>query len=277
MAASTGYVEDRDIYSRALCRSMRLHLYMPPGYDEFSMRYPVVYLLHPWGEDERYWTAVLRLHEVADRLINAGTVPPFLGVMPQGDKSFFVNAEDPGGDFGMIVELAPDFYEGALDGYGDYGDYVLGDVIPNVERLYRTRAGRAGRAIGGLGMGGSGAAVLAFTHPQVFGAVGIHGPMLFSEGQLGPPWIFGFGDADAFARRDPVHLAGWLKRGDGLRIYIDCGADGEGVSSALTADLHYALVGRDIPHTYLCRPGGHDADYWRANLAQYLGFYVAGW
>jgi enterochelin esterase-like enzyme len=277
MASVKGCIKDRTIHSRALCKPMRLRLYLPPYYGEFDVRYPVVYLLHPWGEDEHYWTDELRFHQVADHLINAGTIPPFIAVMPQGDKSFFVNAEDPGGDFSMIVRLAPDFYAGALDGYGDYADYILQDVIPAVERTEQTRTDRAGRVIGGVSMGGAGAAVLAFTHPRHFGAVGIHSPFLFTAERLGPPWIFGLGDEEAFARLDPVHLAKRLSPGDALRIHVDCGADDEMGMSAPTADLHYALVERDVPHAYVSLPGRHNADYWRANLAQYLGFYAAGW
>lgn len=254
---------------------MRLHIYLPPHYGEFGMRYPVVYLLHPWGQNERYWTEHLRLHEVADRLIRAGAVPPFIAVMPQGDKSFFINAADPGGDYSPILRLDPDFFQGALEGYGDYGDYILEDVIPAVERLYRTRTDRAGRVIGGISMGGAGSAALAFTHPEAFGAVGIHSPALFGDGQLGPPWIFGLGDEEAFARRDPIHLARALSPAARLRIYLDCGQEDD--MSDLTAELHYALVERNVEHIYASRPGGHNGKYWREHLAEYLGFYAAGW
>jgi enterochelin esterase-like enzyme len=255
-----GRLEDHTIHSRALARSMRLHVYLPPRYGEFTMRYPVVYLLHPWGADEHYWTERLGLPEVADRLIHAGAVPPFIAVMPQGDKSFYVNAEDLGGDYSPIVRLDPEFFEGALEGYGDYGDYLLEDVIPTAERLYDTRTDRS---------------VLAFSYPKEFGAVGIHSPALFGAGRLGPPWIFGLGDEAAFARVDPIQIAGSLTPADGLRIYLDCGQEDD--LCELVGDLHYALAVRGIEHVYHVRPGGHHSDYWRAHLAEYIGFYAAGW
>lgn len=275
MAASAGSLIDCVLHSRALCRFMRLHLYLPPGYDEGHGHYPVVYLLHPWGEDEHYWTAVLRVHEVADRLIAAGTLPPFIAAMPQGDKSFFINAADPGGDFSMVQRLDPDFFAGALEGYGDYGDYVLEDVIPYVERTFRARRGRSARAIAGISMGGTGAAVLAFTHPQMFSAVGIHSPALFSDQRLGPPWIFGLGDEEAFAERDPVHLARRLKPHISPRILLDCGQQDEFMLSV--EELRWTLIERSIHHTFITGPGGHSPDYWQAHLAEYLGFYAAGW
>ncbi|MCC6905817.1 MAG: esterase family protein, partial [Anaerolineae bacterium] len=58
-------------------------------------------------------------------------------------------------------------------------------------------------------------------------------------------------------------------------IYLDCGLDDERAWRA--ADLHAALKARHIPHTYTCRPGQYGPDYWRANLAEYIGFYAAGW
>lgn len=271
----TGRLIDRTIRSRALVKTMRLRLYLPPRYGELAIRYPVVYLLHPWGMDECYFSEALHLHELADRLIRTGALPPFIAVMPQGDKSYFINAEDPGGDFSMVTRLDPVYFDGALDGYGDYGDYLLQDVVGFVERQYDVRSDRAGRVIAGISMGATGAAVLAFTHPHLFGAVGIHSPALFDQTRLGPPWIFGLGDPLAFARRDPVQLAGDLPERTSLSVYLDCGQQDEFDEPA--AELHRALVERDIQHTYISRPGGHSFDYWEAHLAEYLGFYAAGW
>ena len=90
-----GQIKDQTIPSRAVGRPMRVQVYLPPRYDDFNMRYPLVILLHPWGEDETFWTACLNLHELADHLINTGSVPPFIAAMPQGDKSFFIDAANP--------------------------------------------------------------------------------------------------------------------------------------------------------------------------------------
>jgi enterochelin esterase-like enzyme len=275
MSRATGRLVDEVIQSKAVGKPMRLHIYLPPYYGEFGMRYPVIYLLHHWGSDEWYWTTRLGLFNVAEHLIGAGTVRPFMVVMPQGDKSFFINAEDPGGDFSPLLKMDPAFFKDALEGYGDYGDYLLNEVITHIDQGYETRAERAGRAIGGISMGGTGAAVLAFTHPELFSAVGIHSPVLFSERRLGPPWIFGLGDPVAFAQRDPIHLTGLLGPNTGLRLFLDCGQDDD--LADLSEQLHSALTQAGVTHTYVSRPGKHNDDYWRANLAQYLGFYAAGW
>ncbi len=275
MPRVSGSPIEQTIQSRVLQKPMRLFLYLPPYYGEFKMRYPVVYLLHPWNRNERYFEERLGLKEVADRLIYAGVLPPFVAVMPQGDKSFFINAANPGGDFSMVVQFDPKFFEGALEGFGDYGDYILDDVLPAIERHYEVRTDRAGRVIAGISMGGAGAAVLAFTNPDLFGGVGIHSPALFTSQRLGPPWIFGLADEEAFARRDPIHLAQHLDPRSELRIYLDCGQEDELAEPA--ALLHRVLEERGIQHTYISRPGGHNGEYWRAHFPEYLGFYAAGW
>ena len=269
-----GEIIDHTINSMALIKPMRIRVYLPPGYDKHS-KYPTVYLLHPWGPDERYWTDSLGVHEAADRLINGRAVPPFVALMPQGDKSFWINAEDPGGDFSLMQRLDPEFFTGALEGYGDYADYILRDVIGFAERTYALQTDRRGRMIAGISMGGAGAAVLAFRNPTVFGGVGIHSPAIYSDAYAAPPWIYGLGDEEAFRKRDPVHLAARFPAEPPLRIYIDCGTEDD--LSHPTAALSGALRGRGIEHVYRSRPGGHRWDYWKQHLAEYLGFYAGGW
>jgi enterochelin esterase-like enzyme len=264
-----------EITSRALRKSMQAQLYLPPYYGQFKMRYPVVYLLHPWGCNERYHLDSLKLRETADHLINAGTIPPFIAVMPQGDKSFFINASDPPDDYSSIIKSDPEHFKGALEGYGRYGDYLLDEVIPLIEKTYEVRTDRSGRVIAGFSMGATGAGILAFTYPSMFAAVGIHSPTLFDDLHLGPPWIFGLGDQEAFARRDPICLAKQLPPDTGLNIYLDCGVDDD--LSEAADELHWALLQRRIAHTYVSRPGGHGQAYWQLHLAEYLGFYAGGW
>ena len=270
-----GRLTDLTFRSHALLRPMRLRAYLPPDYEEAREPLPTVYLLHPWGQDERWWTDVMRFHQAADHLITMGALPPFVAVMPQGDKSFFINAANPGGDYQMLVDFDPDHYAGALDGFGDYGDYLLRDVLDAAERRFPLRRDRRGRVIAGVSMGGAGAAVLAFTRPDLFCGAGIHSPALFDETQLGPPWLFGLGDPRAFAERDPVQLAGRLDPRAGLRIYLDCGQQDD--LATRTEALHDALAARRVQHTYVSRPGSHTLPYWQAHLAEYLGFYAAGW
>jgi len=262
--------------SAILGRAMRFQVYTPPGYEDSQAAYPVLYLLHRWGSDEREWTERLRVHEVADRLISRGDVPPFLIVMPQGHKSFFLNAAAPQGDYSAILESDPVFFKDALTGCGNYEDYLLEEVIPHVEATYRVLADREHRAIGGVSMGGHGALTLALRHPDLFSTVGAHSPALFEE-SFYPPWLYG--DLAGFAERDPVHLASSRQWAAGrvplLRVYLDCGS--EDVLLPRVEVLHRALLEHGLAHEYHLYPGGHNSSYWRLHLEEYLRFYAAGW
>ena len=76
--------------SAALAGPMRFSIYLPPAYhapQEAHRHYPVVYLLHGVGDDERAWPAFGRVEETLDRMIAAGDLPPFIVVMPNGARS----------------------------------------------------------------------------------------------------------------------------------------------------------------------------------------------
>lgn len=272
--------------SAILGRAMRFQVYTPPGYEKDDASYPVLYLLHRWGADERQWTDRLHVHEVADRLISCGELPPFLIVMPQGHKSFFLNAAAPHGDYSALQESEPELLDGALAGCGNYEDYFLEEVIPHVEAAYRVLTDRKHRAIGGVSMGGHGALTLALRHPDLFGAAGAHSPTLFDE-SFYPPWLFG--DAAGFAERDPAHLAANLSPhspsliGEGkrerliapLRLYLDCGCDDELVPRIEA--LHHTFLAHGLAHEYHLQPGDHSPNYWQRHIEEYLRFYTAEW
>lgn len=275
MAASE--IHDHLIPSNAVGQTMRVRVVTPPDYDP-SRRYPVVYLLHLWGRDERYWTDRLSAHLKLEEGVAAGTLPPMILAMPQGDKSFYLNAADPPGvDWaGSLYFGTSEFFHRALELYGNYGDYLLKEAIPFVEQTYPVRTDRAGRAIGGLSQGAAGAAVHAFTDPARFCAVGIHSPALFGDDFPGPPWIFGLNDPTAFALRDPASVATrYVTSFNQPRIWLDCGWDDP--MRERVDHLHRTLCGLNVAHDYHMRPGGHDGTYWRERVGDYLAFYAREW
>ncbi|MGF1504847.1 MAG: alpha/beta hydrolase [Anaerolineae bacterium] len=266
---------DRTLRSRALLKPMRVRVYLPPGFSTDGL-YPVIYLLHPWGADERYWDETLHLPQLADTLIDIGVIPPFVAVMPQGDKSYFINAANPQGDFDQLVSGSPDQFAGALEGCGDYGDYLLEDVIGWVEATFPVRTEPEGRVLAGIAMGGAGAGVLAFSRPRMFGTVAMHSPDLIVEPHFGPPWIFGLNDPLAFAARSPIALAENLSGTAGMRIALDHGCD-DPYSQPGAALLHEALLDQGITHRFHVNAGTHSTGYWAAHLGEYIGYYTAAW
>jgi enterochelin esterase-like enzyme len=223
-------------------------LYLPPGYDGATARYPVLYLLHGIGGHYSEWAAY-GLLEAAERLIASGRIEPIIIVLAQGDESYFANHPVPGG--------------------ARWGDYLAHDLVAHIDATYRTVAGREARGVGGLSMGGFGALHLAFAYPEVFGVVGAHSPSLRTHGEA--PWYLG--DPLAYARLDPMQLARAIDPARAPRIWIDVGVADEW--AVRTSTLKDDLRARGIRPEYRETAGGHDAAYWRQNAGSYLRFYAA--
>jgi S-formylglutathione hydrolase FrmB len=128
-------------------------VYLPPGYAESELRYPVVYLLHGFAGDPRQWTERFALRAAMDSLIAAGAARPMIVVAPDGGNAF-------GGSFYANSPAT-----------GRWGDFVARDLVRHVDRRYRTVRRPSARGIGGWSMGGYGALRLATEHPETFGAV----------------------------------------------------------------------------------------------------------
>jgi S-formylglutathione hydrolase FrmB len=132
-------LRDVAFHSAALNRDMQYRLVMPssvvPG-----QRLPVVYLLHGGGGGFRDWTNYSDVAHFAE----SGLIL----VMPEGASSYYTNAVDPPED--------------------RYEDYIVRDLIADVESKFPAAAGRSNRAIAGVSMGGFGAVTLALHHPDVF-------------------------------------------------------------------------------------------------------------
>ncbi len=129
-------------------QSVPISVYLPPCYaPDRQSSYPVIYLLHGSGADETQWPD-LNVQSSADALIAHGALP-FVVVMP-----------------GAV------YYNPV-----DYGEFVIKDLLPGIERQFRVSKVRSGRGIGGLSLGGFWALKIAFLHPDLFAAVGVAGTM----------------------------------------------------------------------------------------------------
>jgi hypothetical protein len=135
-------------HSPALAGSGSFYVYLPPGYDATTRRYPVLYLLH--GNDQQA-TAFLQIgvQEQLDRLIAAHTIAPIIAVMIQGGRG------------------ANNWHNVGKQGYENY---VL-EVQELIDRTLPTMAARDARAIAGDSMGGYGAMNIVLGNPYRFGTV----------------------------------------------------------------------------------------------------------
>jgi len=189
-----GQVRQLSYFSKVTGQWRRAFVYTPPDYDtRTSAKYPVLYLLHGWGEDETGWTLQGHVELITDNLIAAGRAKPMLIVMDN------LNAVRPGesaalyaarGTLTQAVVQAPQPAaaparaggpgRGAAPGAGRGGplasevftDMMLADLIPMVERTYRVAPGRENRAMAGLSMGGAQTFGTALAHLDKFAYIG---------------------------------------------------------------------------------------------------------
>lgn len=169
-----GRVTQQRYYSKVTANWRRAFVYTPPDYEtNTKAHYPVLYLLHGWGEDETGWYRQGHVDAIMDNLIAGGKAKPMIIVMDN------LNAVKPGESAtifaarGMVpapaatpppppTPLVPG-RGGAAPGRGvmaafnlnTFTDMMITDLIPMVERTYRVAPGRENRAMAGLSMGGA--------------------------------------------------------------------------------------------------------------------------
>lgn len=152
---------------------------------------------------------------------------------------------------------------------GDWGRYVVREVIPAVTRRYGTDPRRV--AIGGISMGGFGAYHLGLTYPRRFCAVGGHSAGLYldyreaSFGAFDSPADFRRNDVVAAVQRDPEGFGA-------ARVWNDYGDEDWFVEG--NALFVKALERGDADLTAHVWPGGHDGAYWSQHWPDYLRFYT---
>ncbi|MCR4396427.1 MAG: esterase family protein, partial [Candidatus Saccharicenans sp.] len=94
--AETGIIngqvlEGLTVQSKILGKEVRYTIYLPPDYQTSSRRYPVVYLLHGYTDNDTGWLQFGEVNLTADRAIAERQIPPMIIVMPDGGVSWYIN------------------------------------------------------------------------------------------------------------------------------------------------------------------------------------------
>jgi putative tributyrin esterase len=241
--------------SRLLRKELPYRILLPDADGLTNRRVPVLYLLHGLFGDYTNWTELTRLADYANdhRLAI---------VMPEARDSWYVDS--------AVVEQ------------NKFESYLIAELIPEIEALYRVQKTRHGRAVVGLSMGGYGALKYAAKYPALFAFAGsisgaLNAPWQSDERPgfdweaLKPSILRAFGKARSGVRRanDLFELFPAIAATGALpSIYLDCGhRDG---FLPVNERLHRLLLENNVPHEYFVGEGGHDWTYWDQRIKEVL-------
>jgi S-formylglutathione hydrolase FrmB len=257
--------ESLKIKSAILGKEVEYSIYLPADYD--TRKFPVLYLLHGFGDDETGWTQFGEVKHIADKQTEKGEMTPMIIAMPDGGVSWYVNS---------------------ADGKGKYEDFFINEFIPFIDANYRTRTEKRYRAISGLSMGGFGTSIMAMKHPDLFSSAAPLSAGIFTAEE-----IMAMPDEN-WARALAIPYGKDLKGKDRIsahylnnsildivakastdelkkvRYYIDCGDKDFLIKGNMA--LHAALIDKKVPHEFRVRNGIHNWPYWRTALPEVFSF-----
>ena len=254
-----GQVSQRWYYSTVTAKWRRCYVYTPPDYDAGRKRYPVLYLMHGWGENEQGWHTQGRADLILDNLIAAKKAVPMIIVMDN------LNAAKPGEDAtifsarwmwppGRNLRRRQPARTGLAGFTGaTFTEMMLTDLIPMIEKTYRALPGREHRAMAGLSMGGMQTFLTTLAHLDKFTHIGGFSGSTGGRGATFDPKTSNngvFADAAAFNKKVKV-------------LFLGIGsAEGPG-----TKNFSEALTKAGINNIYFESPGtAHEWLTWRRCL-----------
>ena len=227
--------------SKAMGVTRWVWIYTPPGYDQSSAKYPVLYLLHGNGEAQNGWVMNGRANIILDNLIADRKALPMIVVMPQGHAL-------QGASVGPLIRI-----QGETGMFSPrFPKDLLEDVIPLVERSYRVIPNADNRAIAGLSMGGGQALSIGLTHPDLF-----HYVLGFSAAIGGQISNTDETFQQLYANPAAANKAFKL-------VWISCGK--QDFLHAASDQLAKTFTERGIRNTYRETEGAHVWSVWRNNL-----------
>jgi len=290
-----GVVREQLYHSKLTGKLRRATVYTPPGYDQSTDRYPVLYLQHGASENEEGWTKQGRAQFIMDNLIAEKKAVPFIIVMdygyatPPGEPTIPTGADGRrgsgggrGGARGGARGAAPAggapaagapaagaAGPGAAAGAGGPGgargggrggaagpslfeQVMLQELIPTIDREFRTKADRDHRAIAGLSMGGGQAMTIGSTHMDIFGSIGA-----FHAGGGGSTLNVATSFNGAYANTADVNAK--------MRLIFIAAGSLDGLFNSNNA-MHTAMETAGIKHTFFVTEESHEWQPWRKDL-----------
>ncbi|GIE29886.1 hypothetical protein Ait01nite_029310 [Actinoplanes italicus] len=234
----------RDDYaSAAMGRRAQFNVYLPKDYTRTgAKRFPVVYMLNGFNGSNIEWEA-RKIDTVLDTLGVEAIV-----VFPDGGSGWYVDTSA-----------------------GNYRTMIVGEIVPLVDRVYRTIPDRDHRGISGVSMGGQGAFTLGLKNPDVFSSIASHMGALSLPPLVGTP-----AEQAANAGLRPLTLVAGMTAADlnRHRFYFDGGDSDEYRFGAAAQQMSTALAAKGVRHDYQLGPGRHDDAYWMPKLERSFALHV---
>jgi enterochelin esterase family protein len=243
-----GEVRQRWYYSKVIGQWRRCYVYTPPDYDSSGRtRYPALYLMHGWGENEQGWHTQGHADLILDNLIAEKKSKPMIIVMDN------LNAVRPGEDAGLYharsiiarkspADVPPPIgappRTGTASGtaalparpgfppnwFNTFTEMMLTDLIPMIERTYRVAPGRENRAMAGLSMGGMQSFQTVLANTDKFAWLGGFSGSSGGRGGLDLKTAHGgvLADADAFNKKMKLVFLGiGTAEGQGTKAFSE--------------------------------------------------------
>ena len=238
-----GMIDTISYFSETVGANRRAIIYTPPGYSK-RKKYPVLYLLHGIGGDEKEWLKGGQPQIILDNLYSEGKLKPMIVVMPNG------RAMKDDRAIGNIMSSEK------VQAFADFEKDLLNDLIPFIEKKYPVIKDREHRAIAGLSMGGGQALNFGLGNLDMFA------------------WIGGFSSAPntktpALLLPDPEKAKAVLKL-----LWISCGDKDNLLNISLRT--HNYLDANSVPHVYHVEPGVHDFKFWKSSLYMFSQLLFTG-
>ncbi len=145
----------RSIYYWSEMNGLERHVnvYIPAEYEKnLTKKYPVLYLLHGWGEDENGWSNQGHMCNIMDGLIASGKSVPMIVVMESGD-----------------IKTNSDVRKASTS---DVTQIYINDLMPFIDKTFRTKTDRQNRAMAGLSRGGMQTTMTVFPNMDKFAWMG---------------------------------------------------------------------------------------------------------
>lgn len=245
-----GTVRSQWYLSKTTGQLRRIFVYTPPGYDQSTSRYPVLYLQHGAGEDEAGWSDQGHENFILDNLIATGKAKPMIIVNENGMTGVHLQPPPPQP---ASTRISAPIRELMQEGFTLFDRVVSNDLVPFIDANFRTLPDREHRALAGLSLGGAEAVRIGLNHLDQFAYIGAFSPAI---------------DITDTANDYEGRLANAARVNEQLRLlWIGIGSDDFLLEPVRKS--HENLEKAGIKHVWVESSGAHVWTVWRKYLADF--------